>query len=116
MRDIRLGDDILDSRDIEDRIKELEGTEERDECEENELKEWLDFREQAGDYEWRYGQVFILDSHFIEYAQELAEDIGAIGRDLPWPVCHIDWDAAADALKIDYTAIEVGGYTYWTRA
>lgn len=60
--------------------------------------------------------VMILDTYFTEYAEQLADAIGAIDRNAGWPVCHIDWEAAADALKVDYTEVEFGGYTYFWRA
>lgn len=73
----------------------------------------------AGEYtaaDWEYGATFILGSYFKEYAQELAEDIGAINRDARWPNDCIDWDQAADELKADYSTVEVGKYTYYVRA
>jgi antirestriction protein len=36
-----------------------------------------------------------------DYAEELADDIGAIPDDLSWPLTHIDWDAAARDLEYD---------------
>jgi len=60
--------------------------------------------------------VMILDSYFEEYAEQLADDIGAIDRDAGWPVCHIDWKAAAEALAQDYTEVTFGGNTYLWRA
>jgi len=53
---------------------------------------------------------------FTEYAQELAEEIGAIGRDAQWPVYCIDWEWAARELKMDYTSARVNGTTYYFRA
>jgi antirestriction protein len=53
---------------------------------------------------------------FIEYTQELAEDIGAIDRDAKWPVYCIDWERAARELKMDYTSVQVNGTTYYFRA
>jgi hypothetical protein len=54
----------------------------------------------------------ILDSHFETYAQELADDIGAIDRHAKWPLNHIDWEAAADELRHDYSTAEWDGHTY----
>lgn len=72
-----------------------------------------EFKGYAADYE--HGEAAIRDSYFVEYAEQMAEDIGAIGRNMSWPLNHIDWDAAADELKSDYTAIEFDGVTYWVR-
>jgi hypothetical protein len=68
--------------------------------------------------DWEYGETLIRDSYFEEYAQQLAEDIGAIDSDasLGWPLGYIDWERAAEALQMDYTPIEFDGVTYWARA
>lgn len=132
------GSDVIDSRDVIERIGDLEServsavdaadpytAEERkargDEWDDSEdgqefvrLKSLQDQAE--GSPDWTHGEALISESYFAEYAQELAEDIGAIGKDLPWPACHIDWDAAADALKQDYTSVEYGETTYWIRS
>lgn len=60
--------------------------------------------------------IMIEDIDFEEYAQELAEDIGAIDKNMNWPCNHIDWEEASEELKIDYTSVQVGGRDYWFRA
>lgn len=148
MNSVSLGDDIIDSRDVDSRINELrtqfDGTPFADDtfdsddlqrildetpeewqnavaCLDNdeiaELINLLAFREAGSQYttEWKSGAVLILDTHFTKYAQQLAEDIGSIERDSQWPASHIDWDAAADELKQDYSEIEVDGHIYWVR-
>jgi hypothetical protein len=65
--------------------------------------------------DWEDGATLIRESYFTEYAEELADDIGAIDKDAGWPLAHIDWDAAADALKIDYVEIDFDGVTYLAR-
>jgi len=84
-----------------------------------EIREFIEqFRGAGGDHEWEgswFPVTFIRDSYFTEYAEELAEDIGAISKDSPWPACHIDWEAAASALQQDYTSGEFDGVTYWAR-
>lgn len=72
----------------------------------------------GGDEDWRgswYPISLIRESHWVEYAQELAEDIGAIKKDSAWPNNHIDGDAAADALLVDYSSVEFDGVTYYYR-
>ena len=59
--------------------------------------------------------TFIPDYEFEDYARELAEDIGAIGKDGEWPTNCIDWEQASNELKIDYSEIEVDGTTYYYR-
>jgi len=122
MSNPNINDDLLDSRKIDERIDELESelelmpeAERGDSDEHHELKMWLEFRENANTSEWRHGVTFIADPYFVEYAKELAEDIGAVGRDQQWPFCHIDWEAAADALKMDYTELDIEGRTFWRR-
>lgn len=66
--------------------------------------------------DWTHGEGLVRDSYFEEYAEELADDIGAIDKKAGWPLTHIDWKAAADALKQDYTSIEIDGETYWGRS
>lgn len=65
--------------------------------------------------DWQYGATLILESYFQEYAEQLAEDIGAVNKDATWPNNHIDWHAAAEELKGDYTSIDFAGETYLIR-
>lgn len=72
----------------------------------------------GGDHQWRgdwYPVIFIADDDFEEYAQEFAEDIGAINRDATWPNTCIDWEQAAQELQHDYSTVEYDGITYWYR-
>lgn len=78
------------------------------------LKSFVD--EASGYGDWDHGETFIADSHFEDYAQELAEDIGAVKRNAEWPYTCIDWKAAAEELKADYTSYEINGSTYWARS
>jgi hypothetical protein len=51
-----------------------------------------------------YGvEQLINATYFKSYAMELAEDCGMIDHNAPWPQRHIDWDAAVEELKMDYT-------------
>ncbi len=62
------------------------------------------------------------DSYFTAYTEELVNDCyefppkGMDGG--KWPFCHmtLDWDAAAEALKADYTSLEFDGVAYWGRS
>jgi antirestriction protein len=60
--------------------------------------------------------TIIPEYDFVDYAQELAEDIGAISQDAKWPVNCIDWERAARELKMDYVSVRVNGTTYYFRA
>ncbi len=74
--------------------------------------------EEGADYsaDWQDGEGLIRDSYFKEYAQELADECGMIDNDATWPGNYIDWDRAADELKMDYTLIDFDGVDYWVRA
>jgi hypothetical protein len=44
-----------------------------------------------------------------EWAEQMAEDIGAIDRNATWPKNHIDWEAAAqELLQSDYFQLDCG--------
>lgn len=81
-----------------------------------ELKELKELAADCSDYsDWKHGVTLIRDSYFKEYAQEFADDIGAIDKDAGWPNDCIDWERAARELQMDYTSVEWGGVTYWYR-
>lgn len=113
--------DIIDSRDIIERIEELAEAETSGDliADAAELAILRELAEEASDYasDWEFGEQLIRDSYFTEYAQELADDLGMTrnAEGQSWPYCHIDWEAAADSLKQDYTAISFDGVTYWVR-
>lgn len=66
--------------------------------------------------DWEHGETLIREDKFKEYAQELAEDIGAIDSNAAWPNNCIDWEKAARELRMDYNEIEIDGTTYLGRA
>jgi len=89
-----------------------------DDDEREELKTLREFAEEASGYasDWLYGESFIADDYFEEYAEQLASDITDYDpRKASWPFTHIDWKAAADNLKQDYTSVELLGKEFWTR-
>lgn len=120
-------DDVIDSRDVIARIEELkaiadaaaedEDAPKLDEDEQAELAALKELELEASGYaaDWEHGETLIRDSYFETYAQELAEDIGAIDRNANWPLGCIDWKQAADELKVDYTSVDFAGVTYWVR-
>jgi hypothetical protein len=64
--------------------------------------------------DWHYGETLVRDDHFTAYARMLLEDCGTIPRDLPdW--VEIDWEATARNVRMDYTAVDFDGVTYWIR-
>src|SRR6185437_14764703 len=63
-----------------------------------------------------YEPTMIAESYFVEYAQELAEDIGAIDSDARWPAYCIDWERAARDLAMDYSLVTFDGSDYYIRS
>lgn len=140
-RNISNSDDIIDSRDVIARIEELE--DERESMVEDlnaaegdaeagvhatalaawdadngaELAALKALAEEAEGYaaDWHHGEALIRDSYFETYAQELAEDIGAIDKSASWPARCIDWKQAAEELQQDYTQVDFDGIAYWIR-
>lgn len=142
-RSVDIGDDILDSRGVEDKFDDLEsdlrqrytdGIETDDDgepIEEPNFEAWVeankddpnvaeyivwrDFVEECRDYvsDWRHGAQLIHEDRFEGYARQLAEDVGAINGNEGWPLNCIDWKQAARELKMDYSSIDVGDHTYY---
>jgi len=81
----------------------------------DELAIWREF-EDAEPTDWLYGEAFIRDEHFPDYARQLAEDIVADLRTAEWPFNCIDWTKAAEELQQDYTEVDVKSEIYWVRA
>lgn len=120
--DISNDEDILDSRDIDARIAELEEMQDDDDWKGSEEKEELEnlcrLRDDLEGYcsDWKYGVTLIRDSYFREYAEELVKDIGDLPKDLPWYIeSNIDWKGVADDVRQDYTSGDFDGVTYWAR-
>jgi len=138
-------DDIIDSRDVIERIEELQdqfstcphcgeglptcdGTQtycpdceqdtEFDSDEVTELAALVALQEEAEGYapDWQYGTTLICESYFAEYAQELCEDIGSIPADCPEYIRdNINWEGVANDLKVDYTEVDFDGVIYYVR-
>jgi len=112
------GNDLLDSRDIIAKIRDLEIDEESlDEDDREELKNLRALAEEGeSSPDWSYGETLISDSYFETYARDLASDIGAVSDDSKWPATCIDWTRAAEELQQDYMSVTYGSTTYWIRA
>lgn len=129
-----LDKDILDSREIEERIEELtaeflEATE-TDPADTMSADDWAfglssdDAQELAGLIElrdklshvpdWSYGETVIREDEFADYCKEMVIDCGYAPNDFPeWLV--IDWEETADNLREDYSEATVNGVTYLAR-
>lgn len=129
-------EDILDGRDIlkefeemEQELKDLQGyvedaedagelkaaQQELDDFDMEHFELLKSFVDDVGDQPLRNGETFIHEFYFTRYAEQLADDLWAIDRDVRWPLTHIDWEAAAADLKHDYTPVDVDGNTYYYR-
>ena len=134
-------DDVIDSREIIERIAELqamngddygpEGLEDTetvlessllDDDERDELSALEALASCASEYveDWEDGATLIRDSYFEDYAREYAEECGYMEtargqRGISWPFTCIDWEQAARELQSDYTSLEFAGVTYWAR-
>ena len=117
-------DDVIDSRDVIERIEELEGYEGLQDkidnlIEDDDAKELVALRqlqEEAEGYapDWKHGATLIRRSHWPEYAEEMCKDIGDLPRDLPGYLV-IDWAKTADNLEVDYTTVDFDGVEYLIR-
>ena len=130
MADFSTTPDYFDSREVIERIAELEleygpedgdsidtiHTEKMSEDEQEEYAALLALAEQTENdvADWQYGETFIHEDYFEDYAEEFIVDCGYIPADLPsWIV--IDWKETADNLKEDYTEYTFRGETYYAR-
>ena len=124
--------DIIDIRDIIERVEELESSiqdyeneggdlELHDEhiSEKEELEELRGLLSELAGYggdeqfegDW-YPVTLIRDSYFETAMDELLEDIGDIPRDLP---CYLTITVDYIALQQDYSSVDIGDETYWYR-
>jgi hypothetical protein len=115
------GNNIINSRNVIERIAELEAMRDGDEDlftddETEELAALLELQNDAGGSEWKHDVALIRDDYFERYAQELAKDIGAMEHLNHWPATCIDWERAAGELQVNYTMVRFAGSDYWTRA
>jgi hypothetical protein len=133
--EISSSDDVIDVRDVIERVEHLEpirepgpvdlGSEDNENSQDDlfaelsGLEKLLDeLKGYGGDEQWRgdwYPITLIRDSYFKDYAQQFAEDNGAIENNGRWPNYCIDWDRAAHDLQADYSSVEFDGVTYWYR-
>ena len=118
---------VIDVRDIIERVEQIEIDMPEDDTARNwdGLAEWdelmailKELEGMGGDEQWNgawYPVTLIRDSYFQTYAQELAEETGAIDSNATWPNNCIDWEWAARELRYDYASLDINGITYLTR-
>ena len=114
--------DTIDSREIIDRIEELEGIENPSSEEAQELAILLKVQEQAEDCaDWEHGEVLIRELCFTDYIKELIADCYSMPKEFesgawPWRHMTLDYQAAADEAEYDYTRIDFDGVDYLIRS
>lgn len=122
------GEDFINATDVDARIADLETTQKGLRRHGNDLEDWdaeelaalRELRDDArglagsGLLSWPGSVTLIRDSHFGDYARDLADDTGDC-RDEGSVSAYVDWQAYADALKQDYASVDFGGVTYWAR-
>lgn len=118
---IYLYDNVIDSREILERISQLTAVLDDPE----DIDDWLDAREELhiwqevieaiGESTAFDSVTLVRDDYFEEYAQDFAEEIGAVSNFPEWPCDCIDWERAAREHQMDYTAVDIDGTTYWYR-
>lgn len=111
--------DVIDTRELAEELRELEFLAEESEpgLDEEDTEKLKQLRELADEITDFYnGETLIAEGYFVQYAKELAQDIGAVNDSHGWPLDCIDWDKAADQLLQDYTTVEYDGDTYYVRS
>ena len=104
-----LGEDYLDSRDMLARIEYLESESELDDEDKDELKVYQELRAEIGEEYFDMGVTFIKDTYFSQAMRDDFLEFIEIDEALE---CYIDFDAWETSCSMDYTDIEIGGYTY----
>lgn len=106
-----------DSDYYDDELSELE-------CERDNLQDELaGLEEEASDiFELRddcnaysRGDTLINEDYWVDYVQQMAEDMDGVNTS-NWPYNHIDWEEAAEALRVDYTTITWRGQNFYVRS
>lgn len=123
---VDLGADVIDVRDIISLVQELRDERDSEEALADDNAAELDMLEgilselagYGGDAEFDGDWcpvTLVCNEYFEEYAQNLAEECGMVDTSASWPMNCIDWEQAARELQMDYSSIEIRGFTYWYR-
>ena len=127
MSDFTTAPDFFDSREVIDRIEELNDLiEELEEDQDGNYDEIIDLRDELAELEkfaeeadevpdWEFGATFIHDSEFTDYARDIVVGCGYLSADLPGWI-EIDWETTAENIKVDYSEFTFRGETYWARS
>ena len=121
-------DDVIYSRDVIERIEELEsalaefldatdGDDTGNFSDIDELRALRDLASEASQYsgDWKYGETLIRCSYWEDYVQEMLEVAGEIPQNLSWYIA-IDWKKTSENIIEDYTTVEFDGVDYYIRS
>lgn len=120
MSQIDSGDEYIDSRDVCERIEELESLEAAsdeglDEDDAEELAQLLELAEQGENIEdWNFGATLIRETYWSDHVREMASDYGWVADD-SFISHYIDWEKLEDDLLADYTHVTFDGVTFYAR-
>lgn len=125
---LNLDADLIDIRDIIERVEQLE-----DQCDglgEDQCPELValvalleELKGNGGDEKWRgdwYPVTLISEDYFTDYIKDIIDDCYEMPKEMnsgSWPYRHmtIDYEAAAEEAKQDYSEIDIGGTAYFYR-
>lgn len=120
--------DVIDSRDIIERLEELEALHTSSNGyfkETDDLAEYLalsKLAEQCADApDWKYGETLIRRSYWVKYIEQLIDDCYEMPKELksgdwPWRHVKVDYKAAADEAEVDYISVYFDGVEYLIRS
>jgi hypothetical protein len=130
MSKIEAGQEVIDSREIVERIDEL-----KDAREDMEPAEWetseeakeliaLEILAEQGEQEssdWIHGETLIHRRYWVDFTAETIHDCYEMPKEWgsgKWPFRHmtIDYEAAAKELEHDYSSIDFDGHEYLIRS
>jgi hypothetical protein len=114
--------EYIDSRDVIARIEDLERDEES--LDTDEIEELVELRKLAKECEnvadWQYGESLIREDAFTDHIKELINDCYDLPKEFnsgewPWRYVKIDYEAAAEEAKADYTEVTYKDENYLIR-
>ena len=118
-------DDVIDSRDIIERIEELLSEMPEDDTEARQWDGWAELKtleklaeEASSSPDWEHGETLINRSYFVSYITDLISDCYEIPKGDIWPLRHLqmDYEAAAKEAEQDYMEVDFDGVEYLIRA
>jgi len=122
-------EDLLDSRDLADRMEELEALDDKNrlspsESDELEVLEKLQHDlENEGVSGWTDGIMLIEMGYFHStYAEELIGEIYGdiegemLKKGFPYNLFNMDWDDVAEVLSSDYQVVRIGTQDYYAQS